>query len=141
MKFYTSVFPHSRVKEERRYPPGAPHDMGCRLMSCTFELEGQEFIALNAGPVFRFNEAISFFVRCETQEEVDHYWSALTAGGGQESQCGWLKDQYGLSWQIVPNALGELMGSSDSAAAARVMQAMLQMKKIDIAQLRAAYAG
>ena len=112
-----------------------------KMMTCTFELEGQEFMALNAGPIFKFTEAISFFVKCETQEEVDYYWNNLTADGGAESQCGWLKDKFGLSWQIIPNALGELMGDKDPAKAQRVMQAMLQMRKIDIAALQKAYDG
>lgn len=141
MQHYTSIFPNSKVKEVRRYPDGAPNGMSGKILTCTFELEGLEFIALNAGPIFKFNESVSFFVTCNTQDEVDHYWNSLTADGGQESQCGWLKDKFGLSWQIVPEALGRLMGDKDSLKAGRVMQAMMQMKKIDIAKLQEAYDG
>lgn len=107
-------------------------------MTATFELDGQEFIALNGGPQFKFTEAISFFVNCETQEEVDELWNKLSEGG-EESMCGWLKDKYGLSWQIIPTALGEMLGDKDPEKAGRVMTAMLQMKKIDIETLRRAY--
>jgi predicted 3-demethylubiquinone-9 3-methyltransferase (glyoxalase superfamily) len=107
-------------------------------MVVTFELEGQKFMALNGGPQFKFTEAISLFVDCETQEEVDYYWEKLTAGG-QESQCGWLKDKYGLSWQIVPSILGKLIGDKDPKKANNALQAMLQMKKIDIAKLKEAH--
>lgn len=134
MNFYTSIFKNSKVLG---VTPG-PHG---KAMSVNFELEGQELIGLNAGPQFKFNEAISFFVRCNTQEEVDELWEKLTAEGGEESMCGWLKDKYGLSWQIIPNALGEMLSDSDPAKAQRVMQAMLQMRKIDIADLRRAYEG
>ena len=109
--------------------------------SVTFELEGQEFMALNAGPQFKFNEAISFFVNCETQAEVDELWNKLTADGGEESMCGWLKDKYGLSWQIIPTALGELLGDPDPKKVGRVMQAMLKMQKIDVATMREAFEG
>lgn len=108
-------------------------------MVVTFELEGQKFMALNGGPQFKFTEAISLFVDCETQQEVDELWKKLTANGGAESMCGWLKDKYGLSWQIIPNTLMELMGDKDPAKAHRVMQAMLKMKKIDIKALKEAY--
>jgi predicted 3-demethylubiquinone-9 3-methyltransferase (glyoxalase superfamily) len=107
----------------------------------TFELDGQEFMAMNAGPEFKFNESISLYVDCESQEEVDRLWSAMTADGGEESMCGWLKDKYGLSWQIVPKALNELMSDPNREKADRVMQAMLQMQKIDVAKLQEAYAG
>ena len=107
-------------------------------MVVNFQIEGQDFIALNGGPLFKFTEAISFVINCQTQEEVDHYWNKLTAGGGQESQCGWLKDKYGLSWQVTPTILGELLADKDQKKAQRVMQAMLQMKKIDIAALKRA---
>jgi predicted 3-demethylubiquinone-9 3-methyltransferase (glyoxalase superfamily) len=110
-------------------------------MSVSFELDGQEFIGLNAGPQFKFNEAISFFVDCKTQQEVDELWEKLTIDGGEESMCGWLKDKYGLSWQIIPSVLGEMLGDPDPAKSQRVMQAMLQMRKIDIAGLRQAYEG
>jgi predicted 3-demethylubiquinone-9 3-methyltransferase (glyoxalase superfamily) len=139
MKLYTSIFPDSRVIEERRYPDGAPNGMSGKIMTCTFVLNGLEFMALNAGPVFKFNESVSFFVKCEDQAEVDKYWNALIANGGQESQCGWLKDKFGLSWQIIPKQLGELMGSKDPVKASNVMQAMMQMRKIDVAKLEEAY--
>jgi predicted 3-demethylubiquinone-9 3-methyltransferase (glyoxalase superfamily) len=141
MKLYTSIFPNSKVIEERRYPDGAPGGMSGKIMTCTFELNGLTFIAMNAGPIFKFNESVSFFVMCEGQEEVDKYWNALTADGGKESQCGWLKDKFGLSWQIVPKQLGELMGDKDPIKASRVMQAMMQMHKIEVAKLQEAYNG
>jgi predicted 3-demethylubiquinone-9 3-methyltransferase (glyoxalase superfamily) len=132
MNFYVSIFKHSKVLGVTPGPDG-------RAMSVSFELEGQEFIGLNAGPQFKFNEAISFFVDCETQEEVDGLWSKLTADGGEESMCGWLKDKYGLSWQIIPQGLGQMLNDPDPARAQRVMQAMLKMNKIDLAGLEAAY--
>jgi predicted 3-demethylubiquinone-9 3-methyltransferase (glyoxalase superfamily) len=132
MNFYISIFKHSKVLGVTPGPDG-------RAMSVSFELEGQEFIGLNAGPQFKFNEAISFFVDCETQEEVDELWSKLTADGGEESMCGWLKDKYGLSWQIIPQGLGQMLNDPDPARAQRVMQAMLKMNKIDLAGLEAAY--
>jgi predicted 3-demethylubiquinone-9 3-methyltransferase (glyoxalase superfamily) len=132
MNFYISVFKHSKVLGVTPGPDG-------RAMSVSFELEGQEFIGLNAGPQFKFNEAISFFVDCETQEEVDELWSKLTSDGGEESMCGWLKDKYGLSWQIIPQGLGQMLNDPDPARAQRVMQAMLKMNKIDLAGLEAAY--
>lgn len=139
MKFYTSVFKNSNIGRVTLYPEGSPGPAGT-VMVGTFQIEGQEFIALNGGPVFKFNEAISFVVNCETQEDVDGYWKKLTAGGGKEVECGWLKDKFGLSWQIVPTMLGELMRDKDKEKAKRVMQAMLKMKKIDIEGLkRAAY--
>ena len=138
MNLYTSIFPNSKIGEVSRYPEGSPGPAG-QVMTASFTLNGQEFIALNGGPMFKFTEAVSFVVNCDTQAEVDHLWHKLTADGGEESQCGWLKDKFGLSWQIVPKALGELMGDPDPAKAQRVMQAMLQMRKIDIAGLRQAY--
>jgi predicted 3-demethylubiquinone-9 3-methyltransferase (glyoxalase superfamily) len=132
MNFYISIFKHSKVLGVTPGPDG-------RAMSVSFELEGQEFIGLNAGPQFKFNEAISFFVDCETQQEVDELWSKLTADGGEESMCGWLKDKYGLSWQIIPQGLGQMLNDPDPARAQRVMQAMLKMNKIDLAGLEAAY--
>ena len=138
MNFYVSVFPNSKVLGVSRYGEGSPGPAGA-VMTANFELNGQEFIALNGGPVFHFTEAISFVISCETQAEVDSFWSKLTGGGGEESQCGWLKDKYGLSWQVVPTALGELLGDKDAEKAGRVMQAMLGMKKIDIEGLRKAY--
>lgn len=132
MHFYASVFKNSKVGEVSRGPDG-------KAFTVHFQLEGQEFIALNAGPVFKFNEAISMFVRCEDQAEVDYYWEKLTADGGEESMCGWLKDKYGLSWQIVPNELGNYISGPDPVKAGRAMQAMLKMRKLDIAQLKQAY--
>jgi predicted 3-demethylubiquinone-9 3-methyltransferase (glyoxalase superfamily) len=132
MNFYISIFKHSKVLGVTPGPNGI-------ASSVSFELEGQEFIGLNAGPQFKFNEAISFFVDCETQEEVDELWSKLTADGGEESMCGWLKDKYGLSWQIIPQGLGQMLNDPDPARAQRVMQAMLKMNKIDLAGLEAAY--
>lgn len=135
MNFYVSVFKNSKAGEVRRMGPDGP------VFSVTFNLDGQDFLGLNAGPMFKFNEAVSFFVNCNDQEEVDYYWNKLTADGGSESRCGWLKDKYGLSWQIIPTALGQYLGSSDQAASGRAMQAMLQMKKIDVATLKAAHDG
>ena len=135
MNFYVSIFKNSKVGSIQRAGPDGP------VMSVTFQLEGQDFMALNAGPQFKFNEAISFFVDCKTQEEVDELWTKLTAGGGEESMCGWLKDKYGLSWQIVPSALGEMLGDKDPEKAHRAMQAMLKMQKIIIADLQKAYDG
>jgi len=137
MNFYTSIFKNSKISSVSRYGEGGPGPQGS-VMTATFQLDGQEFLALNGGPIFTFTEAISFFVNCETQAEVDELWEKLTEGG-EESQCGWLKDKYGLSWQIVPTVLGELLSDPDAEKAGRVMNAMLQMKKIDIAGLRAAY--
>ena len=139
INFYTSIFKNSKVRNVRRYEDAGPGMKGT-LMTATFELEGQEFYALNGGPQFKFTEAISFFVKCETQEEVDEFWEKLSAGG-EKSRCGWLKDKFGLSWQIIPNALGELMGDPDPVKSKRVMTAMLQMGKIDIAALKKAYDG
>ena len=134
MNFYVSIFKNAKVLSVTPGPNG-------KAMSVSFELDGQEFIGLNAGPQFRFNEAISFLVDCKTQQEVDELWEKLTADGCEESMCGWLKDKYGLSWQIIPSALGEMLGDPDPAKSQRVMQAMLQMRKIDIAGLRQAYEG
>jgi predicted 3-demethylubiquinone-9 3-methyltransferase (glyoxalase superfamily) len=136
-KFYASIFKNSRILNISRYPEGSPGDSAGKVMTVNFELEGQEFIALNGGPDFRFTEAISLFVNCENQAEVDELWVKLT-DGGEESQCGWLKDRYGLSWQIVPSALMRMIEDKDPAKAKRAMQAMLQMKKIDIATLERA---
>ena len=138
MNFYVSTFDNSRVLDVSRDPVGVGGAKG-RVFTATFELAGQEFMGLNAGPEFKFNEAVSFFVSCETQEQVDALWERLTSDGGEESQCGWLKDKFGLSWQIVPRALAEMLQDKDPAKAKRVMEAMLQMKKIDIAGLKRAY--
>ena len=133
MNFYASVFKRSKVLAVNR--------AGDKVMSVRFELEGQEFMALNAGPVFTFNEAVSFFVGCETQAEIDDLWEKLLAGGGAATRCGWLKDKFGLSWQIVPNVLGRLLSDPDPAKAQRTMQAMLQMQKLDLGALTRAHAG
>src|SRR5213594_4413634 len=137
-KFYTSIFKNSKILEVSRYGDAGPGPKGS-VMVVKFQLEGQEFLALNGGPQFKFTEAISLSVSCETQQEVDELWSKLTAGG-QESQCGWLKDKYGLSWQIIPEALPRLLQDPDREKANRVMEAMLQMKKIDIERLEHAHA-
>ncbi|MET7511241.1 VOC family protein [Streptomyces albidoflavus] len=138
--FYTSLFEDARVLGVERFTEAGPGEPGS-VVTVTFQLAGQEFVAINGGPEFTFTEAISLSVDCETQEEVDRYWEALTADGGEEVQCGWLKDKYGLSWQIVPRALVELLASSDREAAARTTRAMLEMKKLDIQALRDAAAG
>jgi predicted 3-demethylubiquinone-9 3-methyltransferase (glyoxalase superfamily) len=135
-RFYTSVFPNSRIVEIARYGSAGPRPEGS-VMTVGFELDGQKFVALNGGPEFTFSEAISFQVSCETQDEVDEYWDRLSEGG-EEGPCGWLKDRYGLSWQIVPTALFRLLDDPDREKAQRVMEAMLQMKKIEIAGLEQA---
>jgi predicted 3-demethylubiquinone-9 3-methyltransferase (glyoxalase superfamily) len=142
-KFYCAVFKNSKITAISRYPeagqevhkkpPGS-------VMVVAFELDGQPFTALNGGPQFKFDEAVSFQVMCETQGEIDHYWSALTAGG-QEGPCGWLKDKFGLSWQVVPSAIPRLMSGADAKKSARVMNAFMKMKKLDLAALERAYAG
>jgi predicted 3-demethylubiquinone-9 3-methyltransferase (glyoxalase superfamily) len=132
MNFYVSLFKNSKVKDVSRGPDG-------RAFIVSFELDGQEFMGLNAGPQFKFNEAVSMYVDCADQAEVDYFWNALTADGGEESMCGWLKDKYGLSWQIVPRQLTELMGGPDPAKSQRVMDAMLKMQKIIVADLQKAY--
>lgn len=137
INFYTSIFKDAATVHISRYGKGAPGAEGT-MMSGTFRLAGQEFMALNGGPIFQFTPAISFFVKCADQAEVDYYWNSLLAGGGEESRCGWLKDKYGLSWQIIPNRLGELLGDKDPARAQRAMMAMLGMSKIDVAALDAA---
>ncbi len=138
MNFYTSVFKNSRIGSVTRYGDTGPGPSGT-VMTATFELDGQEFIALNGGPQFKFTEAISFVVNCETQKEVDYYWEKLSVGGDPKAQqCGWLKDRYGLSWQIVPTALSKLLKNKDPEKSKRVMQAVLHMKKIDIKKLQEA---
>ena len=139
-QFYVSIFKNSKILHVSRYGDAGPGPKGS-VMVINFQLAGQEFTALNGGPVFKFSEAFSFVVNCENQQEVDEHWSKLTSGGGQESQCGWLKDKFGFSWQIVPTALGRLMSDKDPAKGNRVMQALLQMKKIDIATLEEAAKG
>jgi predicted 3-demethylubiquinone-9 3-methyltransferase (glyoxalase superfamily) len=145
-KFYTSVFKDSKVGKILRYseetakisqsgrPPGS-------VLTVEFEIEGQKFTALNGGPQFKLNESVSFVVSCETQQEVDYFWEKLTADGGEESACGWLKDKFGLSWQVTPTVLIDMLHDSDPEKSERVMNAMLQMQKIDINKLKAAYAG
>lgn len=127
----------SKVIEVNRYTEGGPGEPGTAMV-VSFELDGEEFTALNGGPQFNFTEAVSFLVRCESQDEVDYFWNALTADGGEESQCGWLKDRFGLSWQIIPNRLMELLGDPDPGRSQRAMQAMLQMRRIDLAGIRRA---
>ena len=135
--FYTSIFKNSRVVSMMRYGEGGPGPAGT-VMTVTFQLDGQEFIALNGGPHFTFSPAISFFVNCETQDEVDRLWTKLSARP-EDEQCGWLKDKYGVSWQIVPTVLGEMLQDTDPEKSKRVTEAMFQMKKIDIAVLKQAY--
>ncbi len=135
--FYTSIFKSSKIKDVMRYGDAGPGPKGT-FMSATFELEGQEFIALNGGPMFTFSPAISFFVKCETQEEVDELWEKLSAGG-ETHQCGWLKDKFGVSWQIVPTVLGDMLRDKDTEKSRRVMEAMLKMAKLDIKTLKQAY--
>jgi predicted 3-demethylubiquinone-9 3-methyltransferase (glyoxalase superfamily) len=138
--FYASVFPNSTIRDVSRYGEAGPRAAGS-VMTVSFELDGQPFVALNGGPQFTFSEAISFQVSCKNQQEVDTYWSKLS-DGGEEGPCGWLKDRYGVSWQIVPTALPELLGDPDREKSQRVMRAMLEMKKIQIDELeRAAAAG
>ena len=133
MNFYASVFKRSKVVSVNRAQG--------KVMSVVFELEDQKFMGLNAGPQFKFNEAVSFFVGCETQEEIDELWSKLIADGGAPGRCGWLKDKFGLSWQIVPNALGRMLNDKDGEKSTRVMNAMLQMEKLDVSVLQRAYDG
>lgn len=139
VKFYTSVFKNSKIGSTSRYDEASSKAAGMpagSVLTMTFELEGREFMALNGGPLFKFNESISLVVNCNDQKEVDYYWDKLTSGGGQESMCGWLKDKFGLSWQIVPTELGKLMSSKEPGKPQRVMAEMLKMKKLDINVLR-----
>ncbi|MCU1335668.1 MAG: hypothetical protein JWO19_1249 [Bryobacterales bacterium] len=136
---YISIFKNSKVLNVTRNGEGGPGPKGT-VLTATFELEGQKFMALNGGPIFKFTEAISLFVDCETQEEVDDLWEKLSAGG-QPSRCGWLKDKFGLSWQIIPRVLGEMLRDKDPHKAKRVMDAMLKMNKIDVKLLKQAYEG
>ena len=131
-RFYTSLFKNAKILTVSPGPDGAP-------MVVNFQLEGEEFVALNGGPQFKLNEAFSLVINCQTQQEIDYYWSRLTADGGQESQCGWLKDRFGLSWQVVPVQLGRLLSDPDRKRAGAAMQAMLKMKKLDIAALEQAH--
>ena len=144
VNFYASIFKNSKIGSVARYGEAGAQASGRpkgTVMTIIFQLDGQEFMALNGGPVFKFNEAISFVVHCGTQKEVDYYWEKLSEGGDEKAQqCGWLKDKYGVSWQIVPSVLGKMMQDKDTGKAERVMKAMLQMKKIDIKTLKQAYA-
>jgi len=137
--FYVSVFKNSKVKGMTRYTGEEPSGQKGSVMTVNFELNGQEFVALNGGPQFKFTEAVSFVINCETQEEIDYYWEKLTAGGGEEVQCGWLTDKYGLCWQVVPTKIREW--ARDSAGFQRVMHAVMQMKKLDITALQRAHDG
>ena len=144
-RFYTGIFKNSKITAITHYPDvgfDEHHQAAGSVMTVSFEIDGQSFVALNAGPVFKFNEAVSFMVNCATQDEIDFYWSKLSDGGDpQAQQCGWLKDKFGLSWQIAPNFLDELYKDEKSAGTKRAFAAMLQMKKLDIAKLRAAFDG
>ncbi|MET8569404.1 VOC family protein [Streptomyces sp. NPDC004783] len=139
-EFYVSVFKNSSIGSVTRYPEGAPQPAGS-VLTVDFTANGQKFVALNGGPQFTFNEAISFQVMCESQDEVDHFWAKLVEGGGEHGPCGWLKDRYGVSWQVVPVRLMDLFRDPDPARNARVNQAMMTMGKLDIAELEKAYAG
>lgn len=140
-KLYVSLFPNSRIVSVNRYPTDVPQ-AGAKagdVMTVAFELDGQPITGMNGGPAFTFDEAVSFVIDCDGQDEVDHYWNGLIADGGQESQCGWLKDRFGFSWQVTPRQLIEMTTGPDKAAAGRVFQAMMGMKKIDVAKLKAAF--
>jgi predicted 3-demethylubiquinone-9 3-methyltransferase (glyoxalase superfamily) len=139
-KFYVSIFPNSKVTNVMRNPSGAPGPEG-QAMSVDFELDGFRVAGLNGGPHFKFSEATSFFIECQDQAEVDYYWEKLVEGGGTYSQCGWLKDRFGFSWQVVPKQLFETIGGPDAAGRGRAMKAMMQMVKLDVAKLEAAYRG
>jgi predicted 3-demethylubiquinone-9 3-methyltransferase (glyoxalase superfamily) len=144
VQFYTSVFKNSKVGRILRYDEEAASKSGRpagSVLTIEFKIEGQKFVALNGGPQFKFNESVSFVVNCETQKEVNYFWEKLTADGGQESACGWLKDKFGLSWQVTPTVLIDMLHDKDSEKAERVMKAMLQMQRIDIDKLKAAYRG
>jgi predicted 3-demethylubiquinone-9 3-methyltransferase (glyoxalase superfamily) len=144
VKFYTSIFKNSKVGRVLRYDEQAAKAAGRpvgSVLTIEFEIEGQKFVALNGGPQFKFNESVSFVVNCDTQKEVDYFWEKLTADGGRESACGWLKDKFGLSWQITPSVLIDMLHDKDAEKSERVMNAMLQMQKIDIESLKEAYAG
>jgi predicted 3-demethylubiquinone-9 3-methyltransferase (glyoxalase superfamily) len=142
--YYISVFPNSRILNISRYDAASAKASGRpegSVLTVVFELAGHKFMGLNGGPIFKFSEAVSIMVDCETQDEIDYYWNALTANGGQESACGWLKDKYGFSWQIVPKDWASLINNSDKEKAGRAMKAMLTMKKLDIAELKRAAEG
>jgi predicted 3-demethylubiquinone-9 3-methyltransferase (glyoxalase superfamily) len=137
--FYTSVFKNSKKEIVSHYGEGAPMPKGT-VLTIRFQIETQEFLALNGGPFFKFTEAVSFVINCETQEEIDYYWEQLSAGG-TKVECGWLKDKFGVSWQVVPTVLGEMMTDKDEEKSSRVMQALMKMKKLDLKSLKQAYAG
>ena len=139
--FYVSVFKNSKITGTSHYTGEEPSGQKGSVMTVSFELDGQEFVALNGGPRFKFTEAVSFVVNCETQEEIDYYWESLTADGGEEVQCGWLADKFGLSWQVVPAKIREWMEDKDPARTQRVMHAVMQMKKLDMAAMQRAYDG
>jgi predicted 3-demethylubiquinone-9 3-methyltransferase (glyoxalase superfamily) len=137
--FYVSIFPNSRIENVARSPADNPSTRADEVLLVTFELAGQRFVGINGGPQFPFTEAVSFQIDCEDQAEVDRYWEALVEGGGEHGQCGWLKDRFGLSWQVVPREMGAYLGGPDPAGAARAMEAMLQMRKLDVTKIREAY--
>ena len=144
VNFYTSLFKNSKIVRILRYTEEVAENSGRpvgSVLTIEFEIEGRKFVALNGGPLFKFNESVSFVINCETQEEVDYFWGELTADGGEESQCGWLKDKFGLSWQVTPTVLIDMLHDKDPEKAERVMKAMLQMQKIEIPKLKAAYGG
>jgi len=144
VNFYTALFKNSKICRIFHYTEEAAEKTGRpvgSVLTIEFEIEGQKFVALNGGPVFKFNESISFVINCETQEEVDYFWEKLTADGGEESACGWLRDKFGLSWQVTPTVLIDMLHDKDPEKAERVMKAMLQMQKIEILKLKAAYDG
>ena len=140
-RFYTSLFPDSRIENVSRSPADNPSTKAGEVLLVTFTLAGQPFTGINGGPQFPFTEAVSFQIDCEDQAEVDRYWEALVEGGGEHGQCGWLKDRFGLSWQVVPREIGAYLAGPDAAGASRAMEAMLRMQKLDVAELRAAYEG
>src|SRR5213595_727410 len=144
VNFYTSLFKNSKTGRILRYNAEAAEKTGRpvgSVLTIEFEIEGQKFVALNGGPLFKFNESVSFVINCETQEEVDYFWGKLTADGGEESACGWLRDKFGLSWQVTPTVLIDMLNDKDPKKAGRVMKAMMQMQKIEINKLKAAYGG
>ena len=140
-KFYTSIFPNSRIDKVVNAATDTPSNRKGEVITVEFTLDGSKFVGLNGGPDFKFSEAVSFEIDCQDQAEVDRYWDALVQGGGEHSVCGWLKDKFGLSWQVVPRQLNEMLESDDPAAAERAMKAMLDMTKLDVAKLREAYEG
>jgi predicted 3-demethylubiquinone-9 3-methyltransferase (glyoxalase superfamily) len=142
--FYASIFPNSSVGAKTHYSAEASKMAGRpvgSVMTVAFELDGNPFLGLNGGPIFKFNEAVSFIINCDTQQEIDHYWDGLTAGGGEPGPCGWLKDRFGVSWQVVPSMMSRVMAEGNDETIARIMKAVLQMKKLDMAELQRAYEG